>query len=647
MADHKSKFDKRPEFNYSWVILIVVLGLVLFSMLPTTPSGAKIKETKDLRLFIEQGDVQNIEIVRNKNLARIYIKPDRIKEQRHFSIQKSKTDKYPFLFNKAKDKFYTYDYSSSIQFNNDITSFQQNLPENQKILPNVIDDNSFNFTDLLGWLPFIAMILITIFIFKRMSGGGMGGAGGGIFNVGKSKANIIEKGDISTTFNDVAGLDEAKQEIEEIVDFLKNPGKYTDLGGKIPKGALLVGPPGTGKTLLAKAVAGEANVPFFSLSVSDFVEMFVGVGAARVRDLFTQAKEKAPCIIFIDEIDAIGRARGKNPMQGSNDERENTLNQLLTEMDGFGTNKGVIVLAATNRADILDNALLRPGRFDRQIQIDLPQLKGRIAIFKVHTKSIKIDNSIDLEFLAKQTPGFSGADIANLCNEAALLAARNDNKVIVKQDFLNAIDRVVGGLENRTKIYPPKTRETIAVHEAGHALVSWFLEHAHQFVKVTIVPRGRAEGYAQYLPEENRLSTTEHIKHEMCVTLGGRAAEEIAIGAISSGAWDDLRKVTASAYRMVKSLGMSSKLPNVNYDELESNSYIGKPYSEHTAQIIDEEVGHIIAELYEKAKEIIHIHREKLDIIAAQLLEKEVLFREDMEAICGKRPYDDHNLNIA
>ncbi len=486
--------------------------------------------------------------------------------------------------------------------------------------------------------PTVLLVGLWFFMMRRMTGGG---GGGGMFSVGKSKAQLFDKDNkVKVTFKDVAGLAEAKQEIQEIVEFLKNPGRYTELGGKIPKGALLVGPPGTGKTLLAKAVAGEANVPFFSLSGSDFVEMFVGVGASRVRDLFRQAKEKSPCIIFIDEIDAVGRARGKNVNMGSNDERESTLNQLLTEMDGFGTNSGIIVLAATNRADILDKALLRAGRFDRQIYVELPDLNDRKEIFAVHLRPIKIDESVDSELLARQTPGFSGADIANVCNEAALIAARNGKKVVTKQDFMNAVDRIVGGLEKRNKITTNAEKRSIALHEAGHATLSWYLEHAHPLVKVTIVPRGKALGAAWYLPEERQITTKEQMLDEMCTTLGGRAAEDLILGRISSGAMNDLERVTKQAFSMVAYMGMSDKLPNICYYDSTGQEYgFTKPYSEETARMIDEEVNKMINEQYARAKQVLTEHKEGHAQLTQVLIEREVIYAEDLEKIFGKRPW--------
>ncbi len=501
-------------------------------------------------------------------------------------------------------------------------------------------EKSSDFSSLLWTFgPVVLLIAFWFFIMKRMSG--RDGGAGGVFNVGKSKAQIFDKdGPVKVTFKDVAGLSEAKTEIEEIVEFLKNPQRYTDLGGKIPKGALLVGPPGTGKTLLAKAVAGEANVPFFSMSGSDFVEMFVGVGASRVRDLFRQAKEKAPCIVFIDEIDAVGRARGKNPNMGSNDERENTLNQLLTEMDGFGSNSGVIILAATNRADILDKALLRAGRFDRQIYVELPDLNDRVAIFKVHLRNIKIDSSVDVDLLARQTPGFSGADIANVCNEAALIAARRNKKVVQKQDFIDAVDRIIGGLEKRTKITTEEEKKSIAIHEAGHATISWHLQYANPLIKVTIVPRGKALGAAWYLPEERQITPSQAILDEMCSTLGGRAAEELFLGRISTGAANDLERVTKQAYAMVVYYGMSDKLPNLCYYDSTGQSYgFSKPYSEDRARMIDEEVSKIITEQYERAKAILREHAAGHAELAQTLIDREVIFTEDVERIFGKRPW--------
>ena len=503
-------------------------------------------------------------------------------------------------------------------------------------------EKSSNYTSLLwSFGPIVLLIIFWVWMMRRMSGGGSSNSGGGVFNVGKSKAKLFDKdSSVKVTFKDVAGLNEAKTEIEEIVEFLKNPGRYTDLGGKMPKGALLVGPPGTGKTLLAKAVAGEADVPFFSMSGSDFVEMFVGVGASRVRDLFRQAKEKSPCIVFIDEIDAVGRARGKNPNMGANDERENTLNQLLTEMDGFGTNSGVIILAATNRADILDKALLRAGRFDRQIYVALPDLNDRVAIFNVHLRGIKTDETVDVDLLARQTPGFSGADIANVCNEAALIAARHNKKAVGRQDFIDAVDRIIGGLEKRSKITTDEEKRSIAIHEAGHATVSWHLRYANPLIKVTIVPRGKALGAAWYLPEERQITPSEALLDEMCATLGGRAAEEIFLGRISTGAANDLERVTKQAYAMVVYYGMSDKLPNVCYYDSTGQDYgFSKPYSDDRAKLIDEEVSRIIKEQYERAKEILRKYAEGHKELADLLISREVIFTDDVKKIFGERPW--------
>ena len=537
-----------------------------------------------------------------------------------------------------------------------LEQFEKNLQEAQKEYPEagdvVIDyKDDFNWGEIIMYfLPIALFVGIWIFFMRRMSkGAGGGGGGGGIFNVGKSKAKLFDKeSNIKITFKDVAGLAEAKQEVEEIVSFLKSPDKYTKLGGKIPKGALLVGPPGTGKTLMAKAMAGEANVPFFSMSGSDFVEMFVGVGASRVRDLFKQAKEKAPCIIFIDEIDAIGRARGRNPNMGANDERENTLNQLLTEMDGFETNSGVIILAATNRADILDSALLRAGRFDRQIYVDLPELKDREEIFKVHLKPLKLAEDIDYSFLAKQTPGFSGADIANVANEAALIAARRNKQAVDKQDFLDSIDRIVGGLENRSKVIKPSEKKTIAYHEAGHATVSWLVQHAHPLLKVTIVPRGKALGAAWYLPQERQITTKEQLLDQMCSVLGGRAAEEIVFGQISTGAQNDLERATKQAYAMVAIYGMSEKIGMLSYyDSTGQSDYsFTKPYSEKTAELIDAEVKAMVSAAYERTKQILSEHREQHRQVAELLIEREVIFSDDLENILGKRPWKDEEEEI-
>jgi AFG3 family protein len=592
--------------------------------------------TSEIKEMIVNRDIEKV-IVVNKDQAEIYLKKEALESGRYSKLPKPGTG---FGMSVPKPNF-TYNIG-------DISSFEPFIVEAQKaagytekelIYPDYITRKNY-LVDILSWLLFPALLIILwLFLMKRMSGGGAGGAGG-IFSVGKSRAQIFDKDtNVKLNFNDVAGLEEAKTEVMEIVDFLKNPKKYTNLGGKIPKGALLIGPPGTGKTMLAKAVAGEANVPFFSISGSDFVEMFVGVGASRVRDLFKQAKEKAPCIVFIDEIDAVGRARGRNANFGSNDERENTLNQLLTEMDGFGTNMGVIILAATNRADILDRALMRAGRFDRQIHVELPDLTEREAIFKVHLRPIKLEKDFNIGFLAKQTPGFSGADIANVCNEAALIAARKNKTVVEKQDFLDAVDRIVGGLERKTKIISPVEKKTIAYHEAGHATVSWLLEHASPLLKVTIIPRGRALGAAWYLPEERQLTTREQILDEMAYALGGRASEELVFGKISTGALSDLEKITKQAYAMVSFFGMSEKVGNISFYDSSGQSDFGftKPYSEKTAELIDQEVNLIISESYLRAKEVLKKNMKGLTELAELLLEKEVIFSEDLERIFGKR----------
>ena len=559
------------------------------------------------------------------NSVEIYIKPQYVGTV--FKQDSTRVGRNPMITTEAPSR-------------ENLDNFLQKEKEETHFDGSVTYDKKKDYFSAILWnvLPIVFLIALWIFFMRRMGSGASGGAGG-VFNVGKSKAQLFEKGgSIKVTFKDVAGLAEAKQEVEEIVEFLKEPQKYTDLGGKIPKGALLVGPPGTGKTLLAKAVAGEANVPFFSLAGSDFVEMFVGVGASRVRDLFKQAKEKAPCIVFIDEIDAVGRARGKNPAMGGNDERENTLNQLLTEMDGFGSNSGVIILAATNRVDVLDKALLRAGRFDRQIHVDLPDLNERKEVFGVHLRPIKIDDTVDVDLLARQTPGFSGADIANVCNEAALIAARHGKKFVGKQDFLDAVDRIIGGLEKKTKITTEAERRSIALHEAGHASISWLLEYANPLIKVTIVPRGRALGAAWYLPEERQITTKEQMLDEMCATLGGRAAEDLFIGRVSSGAANDLERVTKQAYGMIAYLGMSEKLPNLCYYNNDEYSF-QRPYSEKTAELIDEEVKRMVNEQYERAKQILSEHKEQHNELAQLLIDKEVIFAEDVERIFGKRPW--------
>ncbi len=587
--------------------------------------------------MLKSYDVEKVVIV-NKERVDVYIKPERLDDSKYSDVASSKG--FGFASKAGPQYYFTI---------GDVGTFERQLDEAQAGFKpedriSAQYDTEVNYIgSILSWiLPLALFFGLWYFIFKRMSGGG-GSGGNQIFNIGKSKAQVFDKERrVKVNFSDVAGLEEAKVEIMEIVDFLKNPDKYTKLGGKIPKGALLVGPPGTGKTLLAKAVAGEADVPFFSLSGSDFVEMFVGVGASRVRDLFKQAKAKAPCIIFIDEIDAIGRARGKNPNFGSNDERENTLNQLLTEMDGFDTNSGVIILAATNRADILDSALMRAGRFDRQIHLELPDIKEREAIFKVHTKNLKMSKDVKIDFLAKQTPGFSGADIANVCNEAALIAARKNKKSIDKQDFLDAVDRIIGGLERKNKIITPVEKKTIAYHEAGHATVSWLLEHANPLLKVTIIPRGKALGAAWYLPEERQITTKEQLLDEMCSTLGGRASEEINFGKVSTGALNDLERVTKQALAMVTYFGMSDNVGNLSYyDSTGQNEYgFTKPYSEKTAEMIDSEVKQIVEEQYQRAKQVLIDNIYGLSQLAERLLEKEVIFSDDLESIFGKRKGD-------
>ncbi|MBC7696427.1 MAG: ATP-dependent zinc metalloprotease FtsH [Burkholderiales bacterium] len=630
--------------SFYWIYGLVIVGLLGFVFFGQDFEGKiyEVDQTQFEQNMLAKGDVREIVIV-NEKTAEITISKDSLGLQRYF--QPDKSGKMVQLFPNPKvapGPHFKVSVPDVKDFLEQVRQVQANanLPMSLRISPSRQDRTEWS--DHLGWmLPIAIMVILWIVMMRRM-GGGAGGGAGQIFNIGKSKAVLFDKdSNVNVTFNDVAGLDGAKVEVMEIVDFLKNPKKYTDLGAKIPKGALLVGPPGTGKTLLAKAVAGEAKVPFFSLSGSDFVEMFVGVGASRVRDLFKQAKEKAPCIIFIDEIDAIGRARGKNAAAGGNDERENTLNQLLTEMDGFGTNSGVIILAATNRADILDRALMRAGRFDRQIYVDMPDVVERKEIFKVHLKKIKIDSSVDVDFLAKQTPGFSGADIANICNEAALIAARVNKKQVTRQDFLDAVDRIIAGLEKKNKIITPSEKRVIAFHEAGHATVSWMCEHASPLIKVTIVPRGRSLGAAWYLPEERQITTTEQIVDEMCATLGGRAAEEIIFGKISTGALSDLEKITRQAYASIVYYGLNDKIGNVSYyDSSGQSEYsFNKPYSENTARIIDEEVKKMIDIAYARTKAILLANKEKLTQLAEKLLEKEVIFKEDLETIFGKRPF--------
>jgi len=618
-----------PKFNMNWIYAIAILALGLLYFSSGGPQNSSVSRTalySDFKAMIDHGYASKIVINKTQGMLKMYVKPEHIRDVFKQSAKQTGAEPYVEVefgsieqveeyINKAKEaKTFTGDYTF------------ENKKENDFL--NMIFYNGF----------FILMLVaVWMFFFRRMGGGA--GMGGGVFNVGKSKAKMYEKGgELGITFKDVAGQAGAKQEIQEIVDFLKNPQKYTELGGKIPKGALLVGPPGTGKTLLAKAVAGEAGVPFFSMSGSDFVEMFVGVGASRVRDLFQQAKQKSPCIIFIDEIDAVGRARSKNPAMGGNDERENTLNALLTEMDGFGTNSGVIILAATNRADMLDSALLRAGRFDRQIHVDLPDLNERKEVFKVHLKPVKIDDSVDIDFLARQTPGFSGADIANVCNEAALIAARHNSQMVGKQDFLDAVDRIIGGLEKKTKVMTESEKRSIAIHEAGHATISWFTEFANPLVKVSIVPRGQALGAAWYLPEERVLQTKEAMLDEMCSLLGGRAAEELFIGHISTGAMNDLERTTKQAYGMIAFAGMSDKLPNICYYN-NAEYQFQKPYSETTAKIMDDEVLRMINEQYERAKKILTEHKDGHAQLAQLLIDREVIFAEDVEKIFGKRPW--------
>ncbi|WP_308768784.1 ATP-dependent zinc metalloprotease FtsH [uncultured Bacteroides sp.] len=621
-----------PRFSLTW--LYVIIAMIFAFLYFSGDEGSATKEVNytEFQEMVTKGYADKI-VAYDNNTIEMYIKPEHIVDV--FKKDASKVGRSPAIHvqigsMEALDKF---------------------LDEQQKagtFTGSIQYEKKSDYFSLILWnvLPFVVLIAIWMFAMRRMGGGGGAGGSSNVFNVGRSKAQLFEKGTNRITFKDVAGQAAAKQEVQEIVDFLKQPQKYTELGGKIPKGALLVGPPGTGKTLLAKAVAGEADVPFFSISGSDFVEMFVGVGASRVRDLFRQAKEKAPCIIFIDEIDAVGRARGKNPSMGGNDERENTLNQLLTEMDGFGSNSGVIILAATNRVDILDKALLRAGRFDRQIYVDLPDLNERKEVFGVHLRPLKLDDSVDVDLLARQTPGFSGADIANVCNEAALIAARHQKKSVGKDDFLAAIDRIVGGLEKKTKVMTAAEKRAIALHEAGHATISWFLEHANPLIKVTIVPRGRALGAAWYLPEERQITTKEQMLDEMCATLGGRAAEELFIGHISTGAMNDLERVTKQAYGMIAYAGMSDKLPNLCYYNSNEDYSFTKPYSEHTAELIDQEVQNMISEQYTRAKELLKEHSEGHNQLAQLLIEREVIFAEDVERIFGKRPWTSRSEEI-
>ncbi|MHA7832618.1 MAG: ATP-dependent zinc metalloprotease FtsH [Flagellimonas sp.] len=628
---------KKPRFSSWWIYGVVIALIIGFQFFGGSSfSSTEKTTTSELQEFLRNGDISKIVIITNTRQAKVFLTDEALSKDVHKGVAEK-----PLLPSTGLVPQYVLDYGDLQIFQNEITEIKK---ENN--LDTIVEfDTESNVIGeiFLTLLPFALIIGIWIYLMRRMSGGAGGGAGGQIFNIGKSKAKLFdEKTDTRTSFKDVAGLEGAKEEVQEIVEFLKNPDKYTSLGGKIPKGALLVGPPGTGKTLLAKAVAGEAQVPFFSLSGSDFVEMFVGVGASRVRDLFKQAKDKSPAIIFIDEIDAIGRARGKNNFTGSNDERENTLNQLLTEMDGFGTNTNVIVLAATNRADVLDKALMRAGRFDRQIYVDLPDLNERKEIFEVHLRPIKTAETLDLDFLAKQTPGFSGADIANVCNEAALIAARKEKKAVNKQDFLDAVDRIVGGLEKKNKIITPDEKKTIAYHEAGHATVSWMLEHAAPLVKVTIVPRGQSLGAAWYLPEERLIVRPEQMLDEMCATMGGRAAEKVMFDKISTGALSDLEKVTKQARAMVTIYGLNEELGNITYyDSSGQNEYgFTKPYSEETAQKIDQEISKMIEKQYQRAIKLLDENKDKLTELAERLLDKEVIFKDDLEKIFGQRPFE-------
>ena len=631
------KIPKKPAnlpknpFNIYWLYAVIVVAILGINLLDFDGATKEINWLRFETQLLKNNDVAKLVVV-NKEVCEVYLKPEALNKPEYKDIPKGKGSTGPQFF---------FNIGSIDSFEKKLSDAQTEIAPENKV--NVVYETRKNWGGDFLWsiLPFIVIVVIWVLIMRRMSGGGAGGSQ--IFNIGKSKATLIDAEDkIKITFQDVAGLEEAKEEVMEIVEFLKNPGKFTKLGGKIPKGALLVGPPGTGKTLLAKAVAGEAGVPFFSLSGSDFVEMFVGVGAARVRDLFNQAKQKAPCIIFIDEIDAIGRSRSRNMINGGNDERENTLNSLLVEMDGFGTNSGVIILAATNRPDILDPALLRPGRFDRQISIDKPDIIGREAIFKVHMKHLKLSEDVSVNKLATQTPGFAGAEIANVCNEAALIAARKNRPSIVMQDFQDAIDRVIGGLEKKNKLISPDEKKIVAYHEAGHAVAGWFLEYADPLVKVSIVPRGVAAlGYAQYLPKEQFLYTTEQFQDSMCMALGGRAAEDIVFGRISTGALSDLERITKMAYSMVTIYGMNKRIGNISYYDPQNPDYgFTKPYSEATAQAIDEEVKKIVEIAYERTKSLLLDKRDKLEMVASKLLEKEVIFQSDLEGLIGKRPFE-------
>ncbi|MCB8963692.1 MAG: ATP-dependent metallopeptidase FtsH/Yme1/Tma family protein [Bacteroidales bacterium] len=624
---------KAPKFNVYWVYILIIAGIIFLQFFYSGKNAVTTSWQEVRNQMLDKNEIKKLIVIRNQGKVEVYLKEENLekyKDRLGSGINSVPKSGPHFIFT----------IGSIETFDNQLKEAQANKKEEEKLYPEYVERPNY-FAEILTWiLPLLIIIGLWVFMFRRMSRGGGPGGSGNIFSVGKSKAQLFDKeSNTKVDFKDVAGLEEAKVEVMEIVEFLKNPKKYTDLGGKIPKGALLVGPPGTGKTLLAKAVAGEANVPFFSMSGSDFVEMFVGVGASRVRDLFRQAKEKAPCIVFIDEIDAIGRARGKNANFSGNDERENTLNQLLTEMDGFGSNQGVIIIAATNRADILDRALLRAGRFDRQIHVELPDYKERLEIFKVHLRPIKLNTDFDISFLAKQTPGFSGADIANVCNEAALIAARKSKQSVEKQDFLDAIDRIIGGLEKKNKIISKEEKRTIAYHEAGHATVSWLLEHANPLVKVSIIPRGRTLGAAWYLPEERQITTTEQLFDEMCATLGGRAAEEVVFNKISTGALNDLERVTKQAYAMIAYFGMGDKVRNLSYyDSSGQSEYtFSKPYSEKTSEQIDKEVKELIDRAYDNAKRILTENSNGHTQLAELLLEREVIFSEDLENIFGPR----------
>ncbi|MCH2223451.1 MAG: ATP-dependent zinc metalloprotease FtsH [Crocinitomicaceae bacterium] len=646
MAEHDKKNNKKKSpFSIYWIYAIAGALIIGYTLFNSAGSGGEIQQNTFRELAEEGLLIEDMAIINKRRVDFKLSEEGKSFVEEHKKGNSDYNDMSELLKRNSsiRPPRFTFEFGDLGYFQQQIENINKGLAEkNISELEYQYKQEADYFGGFLSFmLPLLVIVAIWMFLMRRMGGGSGGGSAGQIFNIGKSKAKIYEKGkDINITFEDVAGLEGAKEEVEEIVEFLKNSKKYTELGAKIPKGALLVGPPGTGKTLLAKAVAGEAKVPFFSLSGSDFVEMFVGVGASRVRDLFKQAKEKAPAIIFIDEIDAIGRARGKNNSFGSNDERENTLNQLLTEMDGFGTNSGVIILAATNRADVLDSALMRAGRFDRQIYVDMPDLNERREIFQVHLKPLKLDKGIDIEFLSKQTPGFSGADIANLCNEAALIAARKNKKQVEKQDFLDAVDRIIGGLEKKNKIITQEEKRSIAFHEAGHATTSWLLEHAHPLVKVTIVPRGQSLGAAWYLPEERSITTTEQILDDMCSALGGRAAEQLAFGKISTGALSDLEKVTKQAYAMVSVYGLNDKIGNISFYDSQGNGGFTKPYSDHTAQVIDEEVSKMVEEQYQRALKILSENKDKLTALAEKLLESEVIFKEDLIAIFGKQPWD-------